>query len=190
MTDILTIIGQKEDKLDLYYRRRGEEIIELLDERGEKSGEKFVRKKGCLPPKGKFFAVVEAWVRVANSKLLLIQRHPNKDFGLEWECPGGTVRLGETPIEAVKRELHEETRIDAPYEKFTYLGVTQNNNWFCYSYLLDVGKDIEQIIELQDIEVVAYKFVDIGAMEDYLDMLTKGHRGTYLKYRDQINSVS
>lgn len=182
MTNIITILKEKT------HSKRGEDLIELLNDWGEKTGERFVRKHGVLPPSNKYFAVVEVWVRLSRSKLLLVQRHPNKDFGNQWECPGGTVRITETPSIAVRRELFEETGIRAPKRKLVPLGVTKHNNWFCHSFLLDLDEpDVK--IKLQERETVAYKFVGVDETEEFIGNLTEGHRETFLKYRGRIASV-
>lgn len=165
------------------------EFIELLDEQGNKIGIMHARSKGNPTPAGTYFAVVEVWVRTKDKKLLLIQRHPDKDFGLKWECPGGTVRYAEAPQTAVKRELFEETRILIPCESFTYLGITKHKNWFCHSYTVDIDTANTKII-LQNKECVNYKFVDIDKVDDIQDELTEGHKKTFLKYRDKIVMVN
>ena len=46
-----------------------------------------------------------------DGRVLLAQRSPGKVMGGLWEFPGGKVDSGETPEEALVRELHEELGI-------------------------------------------------------------------------------
>ncbi len=50
----------------------------------------------------------------ADSHVLLCQRLPSARYGLKWEFPGGKVEPGETPREAIIRELQEELGILEP----------------------------------------------------------------------------
>jgi 8-oxo-dGTP diphosphatase len=48
-----------------------------------------------------------------DSKLLVCQRKREDSQGLKWEFPGGKVEAGESPAEALARELREELGVAA-----------------------------------------------------------------------------
>lgn len=48
-----------------------------------------------------------------DGKILVCQRVREGRFGLKWEFPGGKTEPGETPTQALQRELREELGIDA-----------------------------------------------------------------------------
>jgi len=56
--------------------------------------------------------VVAALIEAAG-KLLVCQRRRGDSFALQWEFPGGKVRPGEQPAQALARELEEELGIEA-----------------------------------------------------------------------------
>lgn len=45
--------------------------------------------------------------------ILICQRRRGDQFELKWEFPGGKVKQGETPQEALARELNEELQVSA-----------------------------------------------------------------------------
>jgi 8-oxo-dGTP diphosphatase len=49
----------------------------------------------------------------ADGKLLVCQRRRTDSFGLMWEFPGGKLESGETPAQALARELQEELGVAA-----------------------------------------------------------------------------
>jgi 8-oxo-dGTP diphosphatase len=52
--------------------------------------------------------IVTAALIIEQGKILVTQRKPGDSHGLLWEFPGGKVKEGEEPREAVRRELKEE----------------------------------------------------------------------------------
>lgn len=49
----------------------------------------------------------------ASREIFICQRRAGQPMGLKWEFPGGKVEPGETPEQALARELAEELDIDA-----------------------------------------------------------------------------
>lgn len=56
--------------------------------------------------------VVAAALLDADNRILIAQRPANKNMGGLWEFPGGKVEAGESPEQALIRELKEELDID------------------------------------------------------------------------------
>jgi len=56
--------------------------------------------------------VVAAGIVSRNGKIMLCQRRPGDKLGLKWEFPGGKLERGETPQQALERELREELAIE------------------------------------------------------------------------------
>lgn len=52
--------------------------------------------------------IVTAALIIEKGKILVTQRKPGDSHGLLWEFPGGKVKEGEEPREALRRELKEE----------------------------------------------------------------------------------
>lgn len=56
--------------------------------------------------------VVGAVIEDEDHNILCAQRPDNKNLALKWEFPGGKIEKGETPAQALKRELIEEMTLD------------------------------------------------------------------------------
>jgi len=77
-----------------------------------------VHQRGTPWTPGEYGLVVCVWVHDGKGNLLLTRRAPEKSFGGTWENSGGAALAGESSLEAITRELREETGIQAQPEEF------------------------------------------------------------------------
>jgi 8-oxo-dGTP diphosphatase len=64
-------------------------------------------------PQGPALRFVAAALIVRGGEVLICQRRADQPMALQWEFPGGKIEPGESPEEALIRELREELGIEA-----------------------------------------------------------------------------
>lgn len=162
------------------------EIWELVDKFGNITGNIIERGTGAYIPHGMYHMAVDIWIKNKDRKILLTQRHPNKEWGLKWECSGGAIIKGERNIDGARRELHEETGIEISEDQLMYLGNTIMEEYQCimYTYLVQLTDDVQ--LKLQPEEVVDFKWVDISELESMKEDIVKSVWDRYLQFRDRI----
>lgn len=64
-------------------------------------------------PPGPALRFVAVALIIRGDEVVICQRRPEQPMGLQWEFPGGKIEAGETPEQALARELDEELGITA-----------------------------------------------------------------------------
>ena len=137
------------------------EIWDLYDEHGRKTGETWERSRSREIPDGRYHIVCDVLIRHRDGEFLLTRRDPNKDVypGCLEASAGGSALAGETPEQAARREMQEETGLTA--EKLELIGRTcwsKRHSIVC-AYLAEVGCEKDSV-RLQEGETVDYRWVD------------------------------
>ena len=137
------------------------ELWDLYDETGRKTGETWERSRAREIPEGRYHIVCDILIRHRDGDFLLTVRDPNKDVypGCLEASAGGSALAGETPEEAARREMREETGLTA--DTLALIGTTrrpQSRSVLCaYLATASCGKDS---VRLQQGETVDYRWVD------------------------------
>lgn len=66
-----------------------------------------------VKPSGPALRFVAAALILREGQVLIGQRRPDQPMALQWEFPGGKIEPGESPEQALARELDEELGINA-----------------------------------------------------------------------------
>ena len=126
-----------------------------------------VHPRGTPWRKGEYGLVVCVWVYDGNGKLLLTRRAPEKSFAGTWENSGGAALAGETSLQAITRELCEETGIRAESEEFRLLCSGRNRNAHYDFYCLHRSGDTK--VTLQPGETDAYKWATFAQVHEMIE---------------------
>ena len=142
------------------------EYLDILDEKGNKTGEKKPREE--VHSKGYWHKVVHIWIINSRKELLVQRRSANKDVypNKLYISVAGHPVSGEEEIDSIKREFEEEIGVEIDTNKLEYLftfsqKVIENNgkfldNQFYDVYLIEMDLDIENL-KLQKEEVSEVK---------------------------------
>lgn len=148
------------------------ELLDVLDENENYTGMVEDRKK--VHEQGLWHMHVGAWIMNEKGEILLEQRASNKKVDPnKWARIGGHVNAGETPLQAIQREILEEIGVEIPIENFEVLEIdkadqydskkNRYNRYFSHSYFAFVKYKIEEY-KVQKEEVNAVKYITIEDM--------------------------
>lgn len=136
-----------------------------------------VRKDVCELPNGKkhfAYYILEypswasAFALTEDNKVVLIRQYRHGLGVISTELPGGVVDQGEEPIDAVRRELIEETGYE--FETIEFMGklapnpATSNN--YMHMFLAKGGRKVaeQSLDETEDVEVLIYTLDEVKQM--------------------------
>ena len=140
------------------------EIWDRYDGEGRKTGETWERSRAREIPEGRYHIVCDVLIRHRDGEFLLTRRDPDKDIYPDCleASAGGSALAGETPEQAARREMLEETGLAA--EKLELIGITRRpeSRSVIYAYLAEVSCEKDSV-RLQEGETVDYRWVDTPA---------------------------
>ena len=109
---------------------------------------------------GDYCLVVCVWVYDGKGHLLMTRRAPEKSFAGTWENSGGVAKAGEDSLQAIVRELREETGICAEPEEFELFSTDRDKSAFYDFYCLKREVALEDIVlqpgETDDVKWVSF----------------------------------
>jgi 8-oxo-dGTP diphosphatase len=115
---------------------------------------------------GDYIHVVAAiiWKQGARSRFLIAQRQRGKHLQGYWEFPGGKLEAGESPRQALQRELQEEINIlptqASPYMRVYYRYPERNillDTWLIEAYRGDIAPGEQQLL----------RWIEVSQADDY-----------------------
>ena len=121
-------------------------------------------------PVGKFKVVVEAIIE-KDQQILITQRSPHREQSAgEWETLTGRVAQGESLVDALLREVWEETKLKikvvAPFHTFHFYRGPKKIEHLGVSFhcLHQAGS-----VQLDMVEQIDYRWVDLAMSRDFID---------------------
>lgn len=143
------------------------ELWDLFDKERKPLGRTHVR--GIPLAKGEYHLVVFVWVFNSHGQVLMTKRSPEKQsYPNLWEHTGGSVLAGESSMQAIRRELFEETGIRAEAEELTLVDSYSRVGSFCDIYFLHKDIPVSELT-MQPGETCDAKWVTRSQLEEMIE---------------------
>ena len=143
------------------------ELIDVVDENNNLTGQVEERWKAYYG--GLWKRTVSCWIMNGNGDVLLQKRtatkkrNPNK-----WGKTGGQVDSGETPEEAIFREVKEEIGVEIPRNQIAPASIRKSNDKdrrFAYTFVFVVDYVVNDFV-LQEDEVSEVRYFSVEELEN------------------------
>lgn len=163
------------------------ELWDIYDKDKKPTGRTMKKNDWCLK-EGEYHLTVLGVIMRPDKKFLITQRVMTKAWAAGWwEVSGGAAMAGESSLEAVKREVKEETGLDVSNADggyvFTYSreNPDEGDNYFVDIYRFEMDFD-ENDVSIQKEEALDWK---LASPEEIAEL---GRQGIFLHY-DSIKRV-
>ncbi len=127
-----------------------------------------IHRRGDAWKAGEYGLVVCVWVTDGKGNLLMTRRAKGKTFAGTWENSGGAAKAGEGSLQAIARELWEETGIRAQETEFERIGDDRDCHTFYDFYHLQREIPIEEIVLLPG-ETDCAKWVSFAQVHEMIE---------------------
>ena len=169
------------------------EIWDLYDKDENLSRKEWKRSEVKSIPDGLYHLVCEILVRHVDGDFLLMQRDFSKECGPGcWEATaGGSALKGESALLCAKRELFEETGIDADnFEKIGH-SIEDAIHGIFHSFLTTVDCD-KNNVRLQAGETINYKWISKNEFIEFMktDQMGESQKKRYESYVESLKEAS
>jgi 8-oxo-dGTP diphosphatase len=101
------------------------------------------------------------------SKILVCQRRRDDTYALQWEFPGGKIEPGESPAQALARELHEELGIQATIGGEIFRTSHRYRDSRTELVLIFLRADVDPSAPLQNLVFEQFEWADPSSLPNY-----------------------
>ncbi len=145
----------------------GAEAVDVCDETGNLAG--YSRLRCTVPYPDETYLATAAFLQDEQGRILITRRALcKKSAPGEWELTGGGVRAGETPLQAVCREVMEEVGVDiapfAPKEIGKVVDTDSSGSWLMVIYTVTLPLT-KTMLTLQPEEIMDADLVPFEALK-------------------------
>ena len=165
------------------------ELLDVYDDYGNITGRTIVRgDKTAVLDENEHIAVAVIFIENENGEFLI--QKTSQEKGGKFSSTGGHVNSGETPLEAIKREVKEELGINIDNEKIEEYGFLLFDKPLRYLYYLRKNISLKELnIKKDEVEYVEYMNISNINKLIETDQMLKSHGIMFNELMKKINNV-
>lgn len=163
------------------------ELLDIYDNSGNLVGKTVVRGDKTVSLSGDEHIALSV-IFIENDRGEFLIQRTSKEKGNEFSSTGGHVLSGETPLDAIKREVKEELGVDISKDKIKDYGFLLYDMLIRYIYYLKKNIDIDKVI-LQSEEVQYVKYMSVSDIRKLIEtnQMLKSHGIMFNELMTKLN---